>query len=280
MSFNSSSEDDIYKSLLSKNLALLLKVSGFDAIENLHALNYLNDIYLGILNHFMTTLKDIMDDNPSEQISLSDLRLLLQKMNTINDDAHNIDSTTLQLNDYTNNNHTSIYHENDTQGIELFKKWTLQNTLFNLEFKKITQQLTVKNLNVFNDLELPEAIPHDVNAEERLDWVTFTYLNNLDNKEQVLFYLKNHKEKGTIIYNSIEKSNQEIILNNDKNDILDTVITPDILKPLSVSNKRKANFLEDNNIERQNWSGSYLDKLNELRNKHHEKKIKLSYEES
>ena len=280
MNFNSSSEDDIYKSLLSKNLALLLKVSGFDAIENSHALNCLNDIYLGILNHFMATLKDIVDDNPPDQISLSDLRLLLNKMNTINDDAHNIDSTTLQLNDYTNSNHTSIYHENDTQGIEVFKKWVLQNSLFNLEFKKITQQLTVKNLNIFNDPELPEAIPDSVNAEEKLDWVTFTYLNNLDDKEQVLFYLKNHKEKEHIVYNSTEESNEEIILNNDKNDILDTVITPDILKPLSVSNKRKANFLEDNNIERQNWSGSYLGKLNELRNKHHEKKIKLSYEES
>ncbi|KAL6939119.1 hypothetical protein ACO0OL_000743 [Hanseniaspora opuntiae] len=280
MNFNSYSEDDIYKSLLSKNLALLLKVSGFDAIENSHALNCLNDIYLGILNHFMATLKDIVDDNPPDQISLSDLRLLLNKMNTINDDAHNIDSTTLQLNDYTNSNHTSIYHENDTQGIEVFKKWVLQNSLFNLEFKKITQQLTVKNLNIFNDPELPEAIPDSVNAEEKLDWVTFTYLNNLDDKEQVLFYLKNHKEKEHIVYNSTEESNEEIILNNDKNDILDTVITPDILKPLSVSNKRKANFLEDNNIERQNWSGSYLGKLNELRNKHHEKKIKLSYEES
>ena len=280
MNFNSSSEDDIYKSLLSKNLALLLKVSGFDAIENSHALNCLNDIYLGILNHFMATLKDIVDDNPPDQISLSDLRLLLNKMNTINDDAHNIDSTTLQLNDYTNSNHTSIYHENDTQGIEVFKKWVLQNSLFNLEFKKITQQLTVKNLNIFNDPELPEAIPDSVNAEEKLDWVTFTYLNNLDDKEQVLFYLKNHKEKEHIVYNSTEESNEEIILNNDKNEILDTVITPDILKPLSVSNKRKANFLEDNNIERQNWSGSYLGKLNELRNKHHEKKIKLSYEES
>ena len=280
MNFNSPSEDDIYKSLLSKNLALLLKVSGFDAIENSHALNCLNDIYLGILKHFMATLKDIVDDNPPDQISLSDLRLLLNKMNTINDDAHNIDSTTLQLNDYTNSNHTSIYHENDTQGIEVFKKWVLQNSLFNLEFKKITQQLTVKNLNIFNDPELPEAIPDSVNAEEKLDWVTFTYLNNLDDKEQVLFYLKNHKEKEHIVYNSTEESNEEIILNNDKNDILDTVITPDILKPLSVSNKRKANFLEDNNIERQNWSGSYLGKLNELRNKHHEKKIKLSYEES
>ncbi|CAI8508484.1 unnamed protein product [Hanseniaspora opuntiae] len=166
--------------------------------------------------------------------------LLLNKTNTINDDAHNIDSTTLQLNDYTNNNHTSIYHENDTQGIEVFKKWVLHNSLFNLEFKKITQQLIVKNLNIFNDPELPEAIPDGVNAEEKLDWVTFTYLNNLDDKEQVLFYLKNHKEKEPIVYNSTEESNEEIILNNDKNDILDTVITPDILKPLSVSNKRKA----------------------------------------
>lgn len=280
MNFNSSSEDDIYKSLLSKNLVLLLKVSGFDAIENTHALNYLNDIYMGILNHYMATLKDIVDDNSADQVSLSDLRLMLNKMNTINDDAHNVDSTTLQLNDYTNSNHTSIYHENDTQGIEVFKKWVLQNSLFNLEFKKITQQLTVKNLNIFNDPELSVAIPDNVNAEERLDWVTFTYLNNLDDKEQVLFYLKNHKEKETIVYNSTQESNEEIILNNDKNDILDTVITPDILKPLSVSNKRKANFLEDNNIERQNWNGSYLDKLNKLRNKHHEKKIKLSYEES
>ncbi|KAL6935296.1 hypothetical protein ACO0R3_000338 [Hanseniaspora guilliermondii] len=280
MNFNSSNEDDIYKSLLSKNLALLLKISGFDAIENSHCLNYLNDIYLGILNHFMSTLKDILEDNHIDQVSLSDLRLLLNKMNTINDDNHNVDSTTLQLNDYTNNNHTSIYHENDTQGIEVFKKWTLQNSLFNLEFKNITQNLIVKNLNIFNDPELPQDIPDSINAEEKLDWVTFTYLNNLDDKEQVLFYLKNHKGNNTIVYDSIKENNQEIILNNDKNDILDTIITPDILKPLSVSRKRKANFLEDNNIERQNWNGSYLDKLNELRNKHHEKKIKLSYEES
>ena len=277
MSYTNSNQDILFKSLLSKNLAILLNIAGFDSVQNSYALNYLNDIYSSILNNFIIQLKEITEDNPSDEISLNDLRTLLNKTNTINDENYNIDATVLQLNDYTNNKHTTVYHENDTQGIEIFKKWVLQNTLFNVDYQNVTKNLTIKNLNIFNNPDLPEPIPEDVDANEKLDWVIFTYLNNLDDPQQILFYLQNYK-KDDILYNSILDNSEEIILNNDKNDVLDTVITPDILKPLSISKKRKSNFLEDNNIDRQNWNSLYLDKLNELRNTHYEKKIKLSYE--
>jgi len=278
MSYNSFDQDSVFGSLLSKNLAILLKIAGFDSVQNTYTLNYLNDIYLNILNNFIIELKNITESNATDEITLDELRLLLNKTNTINDTNYNIDSTVLQLNDYTNDKHTTIYHENDTQGIEAFKKWVFQNTLFNIDYKNVTKDLAIKNLDIFNNPEIPVEIPEDVNSEEQLDWVTFSYLNNLQDTQQILFYVQNYK-KDDILYDGINDTSEEIILNNDKNDVLDTIITPDILKPLSISNKRKTDFLADNNIDRQNWNNENLDKLNELRNNHYRNKIKLSYEE-
>ncbi|OBA25939.1 hypothetical protein HANVADRAFT_53540 [Hanseniaspora valbyensis NRRL Y-1626] len=328
---NTSSSDLFFKELMTRNMGLILKSCGFDGIESRFLLNYLTDLHLKIIESFIKELGTIMNSNDNsseEQVLLSDLRFLLNKFNIICDKNYNIDETVLQIKDSTNNKNNTVIEEANTQGIEYFQKWVEENTVYNFDFKNLTKKLKIKNLNVFNsniiddetregqvekekennndrekDLAVDETIqilniPDNIDPNQNLDWITFNFLNSLQDREKVIAVLNN---KFSGIKKSLEEcfeSNENNL--NEKNDLLDSIIAPDFLRELSFAKKRKFNFLENeeeieedinnnNNNNNPNYpinagaknqltekQNEVIKRLNDFRNR---KQFKLSFEE-
>lgn len=256
-----------FKELMSRNIGLILKSCGFDGVESRFLLNYLTDLQLKIIEGFIKELGGIINENRNygeNKLFLTDLRSLLNKFNIICDDNYNIDETVLQIKDSTNNKNTSIIEQEDTQGIEYFQKWVEENTVYNFDFKNLTRELCIKNLNVFNtsnlngdgdvnkinnntvNKDLGDAadhesinIPSNLDPNQNLDWITFNFLNSLNDRTKVISALT--KEIAV----SVEEAEHDDKENasNEKNDLLDTVLAPEILRPLSFAKKRKIDFL-------------------------------------
>ncbi|XBW38376.1 hypothetical protein QEN19_003963 [Hanseniaspora menglaensis] len=310
---NTSSSDAFFKELMTRNMGLILKSCGFDGVESRYLLNYMTDLHLKIIESFIKELANIISKNTdlnNGQLPLADLVFLLNKFNVVCDSNYNVDETVLQIKDFTNNKITSIVEEKDTQGIEYFQKWVEENTAYNFDYKNLTKNLKVKNLNVFNNNLLNDEIederngkasqssnkvadqllniPDNINPDKVLDWVTFNFLNSLNDKEKVVSFLR----PSTNITNNQQNYEDKEILLNERNDLLDTVLAPEHLRPISFAYKRNSDFLTYDYSEKEEVNGHFssnissqqklpdkqlqaIEVLNGIRNR---KKFKLSYE--
>lgn len=266
---NTSSNEMFFKELMTRNIGLILKSCGFDGVESRFLLNYLTDLQLKIIEGFIKELGQIINENKNDgedKLFLTELRYLLNKFNIICDDNYNVDETVLQIKDSTNNKNTSIIEQEATQGIEYFQKWVEENTVYNFDFRNLTKQLRIKNLKVFNSSTLnsdvdvnkisnntadkalgdsgeheSSNVPSNLDPNQNLDWITFNFLNNLNDRTKVISALTKEIPASLEEEENHDKENAS----NEKNDILDTILAPEILRPLSFAKKRKIDFLND-----------------------------------